>query len=62
MPGTFSTAIEHQNDADISCVRLSRTLQVACPYAHKGERAARRPLQLHQYDAVICPDMHKVGT
>jgi hypothetical protein len=32
-----------------------------CPYAHKGEKAARRDPRTHTHMAVICPDIRRVS-
>ncbi|BDA51493.1 probable zinc finger CCCH domain-containing protein 30 at N-terminal half [Coccomyxa sp. Obi] len=32
-----------------------------CPFAHRGEKAARRDLRKFHYSGVVCPDMRKNG-
>ncbi|KDD73091.1 hypothetical protein H632_c2546p0, partial [Helicosporidium sp. ATCC 50920] len=32
-----------------------------CPFAHTGEKAARRDPRQHGYTGIACPDMKKVG-
>ncbi|KAI8467518.1 MAG: hypothetical protein J3K34DRAFT_34237, partial [Monoraphidium minutum] len=50
-----------------SCAAAApRTQQAAhdwleCPYAHRGEKAARRDPRTHSHVAVICPDIRRSG-
>lgn len=32
-----------------------------CPYAHPGERAVRRDVRLHPYQARVCSDLLQKG-
>ncbi len=45
----------------VQCTKTTSHEWSNCPFAHPGERAARRDPRIYLYTGIVCPDMKKVS-
>lgn len=68
MEATLAKTLEGWEEKDLMyrfkvelCTNEAAHDWLECPFAHRGEKAARRDPQLHNHVAVICPDIRRNG-